>query len=111
MLADMAENDPKTLVRARAIEALGKYKKDSYKPLFLKSINDSSYSVAGSSLNALGAIDTALALEKAKFSPVSMLRERSQMQVPIFYSLMPVKMILTPWLHDLIIYLSETRSS
>ena len=67
MLADMAENDPKTLVRARAIEALGKYKKDSYKPLFLKSINDSSYSVAGSSLNALGAIDTALALEKAKF--------------------------------------------
>jgi len=67
--------------------------------------------VAGSSLNALGAIDTALALEKAKFFAGQHVKERSQMQVPIFYSLMPVKMILTPWLHDLIIYLSETRSS
>ena len=50
VLADMAVNDPKTLVRARAIEALGRYKKDLYKPLFLKSINDSSYSVAGTCL-------------------------------------------------------------
>ena len=66
ILADMAENDSKTIVRADAIAALGKYKKDSYKPLFLKAINDSSYSIAGSALVALGAIDTVTALNKAR---------------------------------------------
>lgn len=66
LLTDMAENDPSSLVRAASIEALGKYKKVSYKQLFLKSINDSSYSIAGSALTALGAIDTASALEQAR---------------------------------------------
>ena len=66
ILADMAENDPKPLVRARAIQILGKYKKDLYKTLFLKSINDSSYSVAGNALLALAAIDTTAALDKAR---------------------------------------------
>jgi aminopeptidase N len=53
-------------VRAGAIEALGKFKSVTYKPLFLKAINDSSYSIAGEGLIALGAIDTTAALEKAK---------------------------------------------
>ena len=66
LLADIAVNDPKSLVRASAIAALGRYKKDAYKPLFLKSINDSSYSIAGSALVALGAIDTLAALDKAR---------------------------------------------
>ena len=66
LIADMAENDPKSLVRAGAIEALGRYKSMTYKPLFLKSMNDSSYSIAGKALVALGAIDTAAALDKAK---------------------------------------------
>jgi aminopeptidase N len=66
LLADMAENDPKTMVRASAIAALGRYKKEAYKPLFLKSINDSSYSIAGSALVALGSIDTVAALDKAR---------------------------------------------
>jgi aminopeptidase N len=66
LLADIAMNDPKTLVRASAIGALGKLKKNEYKPLFLKSVGDSSYAIAGSALNALGAIDTTAALEKAK---------------------------------------------
>ena len=66
LLNDIAENDAKTIVRADAIAALGKYKKDVYKPLFLKAINDSSYSIAGSALVALGAIDTAAALDKAR---------------------------------------------
>ncbi len=66
LLAEMAVSDPNSLVRASAIEALGKYKKPSYKPLFLKSISDSSYSIAGSALIALGTIDTAAALEKAR---------------------------------------------
>jgi aminopeptidase N len=65
LLSDMARNDPNPVVRAGAIEALGKYKKDTYKALFLKCLNDSSYSIAGSSLIALGAIDSTLALEKA----------------------------------------------
>jgi aminopeptidase N len=66
LLADMAVKDPNPLVRASAIEALGKYKKEVYKQLFLSSINDSSYSIAGSALTALGAIDTAAALEEAR---------------------------------------------
>jgi aminopeptidase N len=66
ILADIAGNDPKTLVRAGAIGALGRLKKAEYKPLFLKAINDSSYAIAGSALNAIGAIDTAAALENAK---------------------------------------------
>jgi aminopeptidase N len=69
ILALLAKNDPKTLVRAEAIKALGDYKEDSYKELFLKSLNDSSYSVAGNALLALGAIDSTTALDKArKFS-------------------------------------------
>jgi aminopeptidase N len=66
LLADLAENDPKSTVRAAAIAALGRYKKDTYKSLFAKSINDSSYSIAGSALVALGTIDTVSALEKAR---------------------------------------------
>jgi aminopeptidase N len=70
LLADMAKNDPETLVRAEAIEALGKYKKNSYKELFIKSMNDSSYSIAGNSLLALGAIDSVAALYWAKKNSV-----------------------------------------
>lgn len=66
LLVDMANNDPKSLVRAGAIESLGKYKNVKYKALFLKSINDSSYSIAGNALLALGAIDSSAALDKAK---------------------------------------------
>ena len=66
LLSEMAQNDPKSLVRAGAIGALGRLKKEIYKPLFIKAINDSSYSIAGSALTALGAIDTAAALDKAK---------------------------------------------
>jgi aminopeptidase N len=66
LLSDIAETDPNTQVRARAIEVLGRYKKEVYKPLFLKSINDSSYSIAGSALVALEAIDTIMALDKAR---------------------------------------------
>jgi len=66
LLLELAKNDPNSLVRAGAISALGKYKKDTYKALFLKSINDSSYSVAGNALLAFSAIDTIAALEQAK---------------------------------------------
>ena len=65
ILADLAKNDPVSTVRASAIQTLGKYKKDAYKELFLKAVNDSSYSVAGYALNALAAIDTSEALKRA----------------------------------------------
>jgi len=66
LIVDMVKNDPKSLVRAGAIRALGKYKNIVYKPLFLKAIKDSSYSISGSALVALTAIDTTAALENAK---------------------------------------------
>ena len=66
ILAALAENDPSSRIRSSAIQMLGRYKKEAYKELFLKSINDSSYSVAGTALLALGSIDTASAFESAK---------------------------------------------
>jgi aminopeptidase N len=66
ILSEVAKNDPKSLVRAGAIEALGRLKKEEYRSLFLKAISDSSYSIAGSALRALEAIDTAAAFKQAK---------------------------------------------
>jgi aminopeptidase N len=66
ILADLAENDHSSMIRASAIQALGRYKKDTYKELFVKSTNDSSYSVAGYALLALGSIDSISALDRAK---------------------------------------------
>ncbi len=71
ILERLAENDPSTLIRASAIEALAKYQKPSYRDLFLRSINDSSYSVAGNALLALGSIDSTTAYSKAKELSVS----------------------------------------
>jgi aminopeptidase N len=66
ILADIAAHDPRTVVRASAIAALGKFKKAKYKSLFEKAVNDSSYSVAGSALDALGMIDSTEAFNDAK---------------------------------------------
>jgi len=66
LLIDIAKNDPKTLVKAAAISALAHYKKDIYKPLFLKSIDDSSYAIAAASLNALSEIDSLATLNQAR---------------------------------------------
>jgi hypothetical protein len=62
----MANNDPSSLVRSSAIEALGRLKKPQYRELFLNAINDSSYAIAGSGLSALGNIDTLAALDRAR---------------------------------------------
>jgi len=66
LLAGLAQHDASTLIRSSAIQALGRYKKEEYKDLFLKSLNDSSYSVAGNALLALGSIDSAAALSGAR---------------------------------------------
>ncbi|HVZ95525.1 MAG TPA: M1 family aminopeptidase [Chitinophagaceae bacterium] len=68
-IRNLAVNDPKSLVRADAIEFLGKLKKDIYKPLFLKAIGDSSYTIAGNALEALSYIDDDAAEAEAKKIP------------------------------------------
>ena len=66
VLVDLAKNDPKATVRAKAIELLGKYKKDEYKTLFTKATYDSTYSIAGSALEAWSKIDSTGAFNAAK---------------------------------------------
>jgi aminopeptidase N len=65
-LVNVAKNDSRKLVKAQAIQLLGKYKNTAYKPLFIKDITDSSYTVAGNSLEALALIDDAAAEAEAK---------------------------------------------
>jgi aminopeptidase N len=66
LIEGLASHEPDHTVRAKAIELLGKYKKSEYKPLFLKDLHDSSYTVAGCALEALDAIDSAAAYTAAK---------------------------------------------
>jgi aminopeptidase N len=66
IIADMAKTDPKSIVRAAALEVLGNYENENYKPLFAKAVNDSSYTVAGAALEALSNIDSATGLAEAK---------------------------------------------
>lgn len=57
-LYQLAQKDPKSTVRARAIGLLVNYNKPEYKQLYVKSLNDSSYSVAGEALESLIAVDS-----------------------------------------------------
>ncbi|MEO8854355.1 MAG: M1 family aminopeptidase, partial [Ginsengibacter sp.] len=65
-LLDVAKNDNRRTVKAKAIEMIGSYKKIEYKPLFMKALYDSSYTVAGKALEALGKIDDAAAETAAR---------------------------------------------
>jgi aminopeptidase N len=65
-VSEMANNDPDRRTKAAAIEILGNYKNPIYKPVFMKGVEDSSYTVAGNSLTALELIDSSLALNIAK---------------------------------------------
>jgi aminopeptidase N len=62
----MATSDPKPTVRAKAISLLPNWNKPEYKTLYLKAVNDSSYSVAGEALDALGTIDSVTAMNEVK---------------------------------------------
>ena len=53
-------------MRAAAIGLLGQYAKEEYKPIFLKAVNDSSYSVAGEALGALVPLAPEIAVADAK---------------------------------------------
>lgn len=66
IILDLAKNDRRSTVRATAIELLGNYNKKEYEDLFLASLNDSSYRVAGAGLNALAKMDSPAAYREAK---------------------------------------------
>ncbi len=66
LIAAMAEHDDSRIVKAKAIDLLGNFDNPAYKNLFLKATSDSSYSVAGSALQALSELDSAQALALAK---------------------------------------------
>ena len=57
ILEELAHHDPYRTVQAKAIELLGGYKNPEYKSFFIQKSSDSSYSVAGSALRALGELD------------------------------------------------------
>jgi aminopeptidase N len=86
LLTGLAENDPSSLVRAAAIQALGRYEKTEFRDLFLKAVNDSSYSVSGSALEALAAVDSVKAYTLArKFSAQKSRGELSEAITSITY--------------------------
>jgi|CXWL01.1.fsa_nt_gi aminopeptidase N len=65
-LLSLAKTDKYASVRANAIQKLGEYKKPEYIALFKSATNDSSYTVAGNALTALGKADPTLATAVAK---------------------------------------------
>lgn len=65
ILANLAK-DKRSLVRSAAITALDKLGKNTYKDLYLAATRDSSYTVAGSALEALSKVDSVAALNLAK---------------------------------------------
>ncbi len=65
-IVNLAETDNSKLVKAQAITLLGSLKKAEYAELFKAGLTDSSYSIAGASLQALAEIDKASAVAEAR---------------------------------------------
>ncbi|WP_372801901.1 M1 family aminopeptidase [Lutibacter sp.] len=61
-IENLAQNDPKTLVKAEALKVLGKLVDPIYKPLFERGLESESFAVKGSSLISLYQIDKNAAL-------------------------------------------------
>ena len=66
VILELATKDPDRTVQGNAIGILGTFKKDEYKPLFVKKTTDSSYTVAGNALYALSALDEPQAYKLAQ---------------------------------------------
>lgn len=69
-IKQLANNDPKTLVQAAAIETLGKLTDPSLKSIFEKGLQSKSYSVLGKSLLGMYYIDKPLAIKTSKTLPL-----------------------------------------
>lgn len=65
----IANNDPKTLVQASAVETLGKLTDPELKPIFIKALESKSYAVMGKALVAMYYIDKSSAIKKSKELP------------------------------------------
>jgi aminopeptidase N len=66
IIYQMAQKDPKPVVRAKAINLLRNYNKPEYKNLYIKLLSDSSYSVAGDALGSLSAVDSVMGYKEAQ---------------------------------------------
>ena len=62
----IAQKDPKSTVRAKAISLLPNYVNTQYKTLYAKAVNDSSYSVSGEALDALLSVDSVAGFKEAQ---------------------------------------------
>jgi len=65
-IEQIAQKDPDKKVQAKALEILAKTKDNKYLPLFQKNVTDSSYSVAGASLEGLATLEPDQAYSLAK---------------------------------------------
>ncbi|MBL4675214.1 MAG: M1 family metallopeptidase [Mucilaginibacter sp.] len=66
ILAKLAQLDPNNLVKAAAINALGKLKASGNTTIFKQALNSQSYAVQGAALNALALVNPAEAMDLAK---------------------------------------------
>lgn len=65
MIENIAKNDPKTLVRAKAIEVLGKLVDIKYKSLFEDGTKQLSIAIKGTSISSLYLLDKKMAINEA----------------------------------------------
>lgn len=66
LIENIAKNDPKTLVRAKALMVLGKFIDPKYKSLFEDGINHQSIAIKGNSITSLYQLDKQASLSSAK---------------------------------------------
>jgi len=66
ILAELAAKDKDPNVRAAALGLLANYKKPEYNAIFAKAVSDSSYTIAGTALEALAKADEAAAFTEVK---------------------------------------------
>ena len=68
-IKNIANNDPKTLAQASAIETLGKLTDPNLRSVFMKALSSESYSVIGKALVAMYYVDKEFAVKKSKELP------------------------------------------
>ncbi|MGH2564649.1 MAG: HEAT repeat domain-containing protein, partial [Ginsengibacter sp.] len=66
VIEQIADKDPDKLVQAKALEILVELNDKKYEPLFMKYVNDSSYSVSGAALDGITKLEPDQAYNLAK---------------------------------------------
>lgn len=66
IILNLAKTDPKTLVKAAAINAIGALKDKTYIDLFRTAVKEQSYAIAAAALNSISALESTEALSIAK---------------------------------------------